>query len=555
MTKIIFRTTLLTACFVLLVSVGLTGGAFYKYYQKENCEDVRTVMEYIKEGYELEGVSYLEKLDCSQRITLIGKDGNVVFDSEISDTLENHKEREEYRKAVKNGTGESIRYSKSTGKKTYNYAVKMADENVLRLSAEYNSFFQVMLASVHPALAVLLFAGTLSILLSMWAARTIMRPINLLDLDSPEKIDSYTELNPLWSRLQQQNEKIGKQMKELRKKQQEFRTLTENMQEGLLMLNSRREVVSYNPAVIHFFGAGIVKRVMGKLYIRDDSEIYDMMERAFLGERNEQLLELGNKKYQIIATPIQREKGIRGAVILTFDVTEKEERERLRREFAANVSHELKTPLTSISGFAEIIRDGIAREEDVKHFANNIYMEAQRMISLVTDIINLSNLDENKQQPDMEDVDLYSLATQVMERLSGQAKKRGIQMEVDGEHLQIQGYRRLLDELLQNLCDNAIKYNKENGSVRVHIGKKEDKVLLSVSDTGIGIPKDECERVFERFYRVDKSHSKEVGGTGLGLSIVKHSVMIHHGEITLESQPGTGTTIGVLLPQQQSERT
>lgn len=547
MTKIIFRTTLLTACFVLLVSVGLTGGVFYKYYQKENCEDVRTVMEYIKEGYELEGVSYLEKIDCSQRITLIGKDGNVVFDSEISDTLENHKEREEYKKAVKNGTGEAIRYSKSTGKKTYNYAVKMADGNVLRLSAEYNSFFQVMLTAVHPALAVLLFAGTLSILLSMWTARTIMRPINLLDLDSLEKIDSYTELNPLWSRLQQQNEKIGKQMKELRKKQQEFRTLTENMQEGLLMLNSRKEVVSYNPAVIHFFGAGIVKRVMGKLYIRDDSEIYGMMERAFSGERNEQLLELGNKRYQIIATPIKRENGIRGAVILTFDVTEKEERERLRREFAANVSHELKTPLTSISGFAEIIRDGIAREEDVKHFANNIYMEAQRMISLVTDIINLSNLDENKQPLDMEEVDLYSLATQVIERLSGHAKKRGIQMEVDGEHLAIQGYRRLLDELLQNLCDNAIKYNKENGSVRVHIGKREDKVLLSVSDTGIGIPKDECERVFERFYRVDKSHSKEVGGTGLGLSIVKHSVMIHQGEITLESQLGTGTTIGVLF--------
>ena len=548
MTKTIFRTTLLTVFFVLIVSLGLASGAFYQHYQKESCENVRTVMAYIKAGYELDGISYLKNIECSEHITLIGNDGNVIFDSESEDILENQNQCEEYTEAVKEGKGESIRYSERSENKIFHYAERMKDGNVVRLSTEYSSLLKVMHISLRPILLVLLFAGILSILLAKVAARKVMRPINQVDFNSPEHIEDYTELNPLWSRLQQQDEKIGKQMKELSKKQQEFQTLTENMQEGLLMLNSRKEVVSYNSAIMRFFSADIVKRVGNNLYIQDDSEIYAMMEQAFLGERNEQILEQGNRRYQIIATPIKRETGIRGAVILTFDITEKAERDRLRQEFAANVSHELKTPLTSISGFAEIIRDGIVKEEDVKHFADNIYVEAQRMISLVTDIINLSNLEENKKQVDMEDVDLYELASKVTNRLSGNAKKRGIDMNVEGEHLSIQGNYRMLEELIENLCDNAIKYNKENGIVHVQIEKKEEKVLLSVSDTGIGIPKDECERVFERFYRVDKSHSKEVGGTGLGLSIVKHSVMKHRGEITVDSQLGKGTTIGVLFP-------
>lgn len=548
MRKIIFRTILLTVFIVLFSSVGIASGAFYHYYQNEKCNDVQNAMPYMKEGYEQEGLKYLSKMQGRERITLIGKDGKVLYDSTISKNLENHRERKEYKDAMEHGTGESIRYSGSTGKKTYNYAVKLKDGNVLRLSIEYSSFFQVMKQALHPGIIVLLFSGVLAVFLALLASKKIMRPVNQVDLDDPKEVDHYIELTPLWSRLQQQNDKIEDQMKELRKKQQEFTTLTENMQEGLLMLNSRKEVVSYNSAVICFFGAGIVKRVGGHLYIREDSPVYEQMERAYTGQRSEEILTVGRKKYQMIATPIKRENGIRGAVILTFDVTEKAERDRLRQEFAANVSHELKTPLTSISGFAEIIRDGIVKEEDIQHFANRIYVESQRMISLVTDIINLSNLEEKKQYAQTEKIDLFSLAEQVLERLDGSAKLRGISTELDGEHVCMYGNYRIMEEVLQNLCDNAIKYNIENGTVRVHIGMNDGNILLTVSDTGIGIAKDEWERVFERFYRVDKSHSKEVGGTGLGLSIVKHGVMLHNGEITVESQLGQGTKIGVMLP-------
>lgn len=517
MKKVIFYHIWVIVLVVIVLGGGIAFGGLCLDLERGAEKESRTAMEYISCGYEKAGIAYLESLQLDGVLVLQNDKGEILYQSE----------------------------AKERGRKGVTYTKQLKDGNVLRIE-KTNYYFLGMGKSIFFHFCVfLLFSGALAYVLAKYSTGRILRPINEIDFEKPENGVVYRELKPLWKRLNQQNEEIARQMKELTKKQQEFATITENMQEGLLVMNSRKEVISYNPAIVHFFGSGIVTPMQGNLYLCQDTELYDMLERAYLGERNEKIVVEGNRKYQVIATPIKRETGIRGAVILAFDATEKEERERLRQEFAANVSHELKTPLTSISGYAEIIGNGIAREEDVKRFSCIIYEEAQRMISLVGDIIKLSNLDEKKLYSEQEQVDLYQLAEKILARLEDNARKRQVQLQLEGEHQMVAGYPRLLDDMLQNLCDNGIKYNKENGTVRVTIGAKENRVYVTVADTGIGIPKDECERVFERFYRVDKSHSKEVGGTGLGLSIVKHSAMIHDAEIIMESQEGIGTKIGI----------
>lgn len=492
------------------------------YWEKTEQKETEKTLEYVALGYEKAGTGYLNALTGKEKFCLEGPDGEVLYQSGFPDD-KFPKEESCYKKNMKDG-------------------------NVFVLYKEKKSFSEKGKFIIGYTGVFFVFSMVLTYILTAYSTKRILRPIDEMDFEHRENGTIYRELKPLWKRLNQQDEEIERQMRELTKKQQEFVTITENMQEGLLVMNSRKEIISYNPAIVHFFGENLVSRIEGNLYLCENTELYEMLESAYLGQRNEKIVVEGNRKYQVIATPIKRETGIRGAVILAFDSTEKEERERLRQEFAANVSHELKTPLTSISGYAEIIGNGIAKEEDVKRFSDIIYEEAQRMISLVGDIIKLSNLDEKKLYSEKEETDIYQLADKILERLEDNAKKRQVHLQIEGEHQMVNGYPRLLEDMLQNLCDNGIKYNKEQGSVRVLIGKKSDRVFVSVSDTGIGIPKDDCERVFERFYRVDKSHSKEVGGTGLGLSIVKHSAMIHEAEISMESQEGVGTKIEILFP-------
>ena len=547
MTKRIFRSIFLVALAVFIAGTALIMGALYSYFSGVYEEQIQEEASYLSTAVEEMGLDYLEGLESgSHRITWVGSDGTVLFDSAANeDRMENHLDREEIQEAMNGGTGESERYSSTLSQRSYYYALALSDGSVLRVSGEQYTVLSLVVSIWYYILLVLVAALALSLFLASRVSKAIIRPINEIDLEHPEEGDTYEELAPLLGRIAAQNRQIRAQIDEMKTKQQKFATITENMNEGLLVIDQETEVLSYNNAALRLLGAS---KVEGSVFSLNRSEQFrHAVDQALHGQHSFDLMELSDRTYQLIANPVYEHGKVVGAVLLLLDVTEREERDKLRREFTANVSHELKTPLTSISGFAELMKNGMVKSEDIAHFAGNIYNEAQRLIVLVGDIIRLSQLDEGTTGLEKSQIDLAEITKAVVDRLHSAAEQRGITFDLQLESAMVQGNAQILDEMVYNLCDNAIKYNRDQGKVRVSVSPNAGHPKLVVSDTGIGIPYADQARVFERFYRVDKSHSKEIGGTGLGLSIVKHGAAYHDAKVELESVPGKSTTVQVLF--------
>ncbi len=551
MTKRIFRSIFLVAMVVLLASIALIMSVLYNYFSDQFVKELKNELHYIVQGWENSGADYLTSLTYAAdraRITWIGADGTVLYDSVTeADEMENHSDREEFQAALKTGEGESSRYSSTLTQKTVNVARKVSDGSVLRVSSSRYSILTLLIALLQPILWVLVIAMIGSLLLAYRVSKRVTDPLNKLDLTHPENVDTYEELTPMLERMAYQNRRISQQIEELRRRQEEFTAITENMSEGLLVIDRNAELLSYNQSAMKLLGAGKIGEKSNVLMINRSEGFRQAVDGVLQGRHSEQTMAHADRVYQVIANPVRDRDKTAGAVLMILDITEKEEREKLRREFTANVSHELKTPLTSISGFAEMIRLGIAKPQDVGHFADKIYSESQRLIGLVGDIIKLSQLDENTVPQQWEMVDLSVLTTGIAERLKSAADQRKITVECSLPPVSVYGVRPILDEMIYNLAENAIKYNKEGGKVFLTLQKEENKVRLTVKDTGIGIPEADRERVFERFYRVDKSHSKEIGGTGLGLSIVKHGAAFHEATVELQSKLGQGTSVSLLF--------
>ncbi len=553
MTKRIFQSIFIVALAVLVASLVFIMGMLYEYFFDQYKTQLKNEAIYVAQGIEMEGLTYLQELQehgTGNRITWIDENGTVLYDTwaDVA-TMENHLDREEVKEAIADGTGESHRYSDTLAQTTVYYAVKLTDNTILRVSTNQSSVWVLLIGVLQPVSIVLILALVLSGVLAGRVAKQVVKPLNNIDLEHPEEVETYEELTPMLRRIAKQNQQIRTQMAELERRQQEFTTITENMSEGLLVVDHHTEVLSYNASAKRLLGIDKVEEGQSVLTLNRSANFRKTLDLALAGQHNEQTMSLDGRLYQLIANPVYDEAAVIGAVILILDVTEREEREQLRREFTANVSHELKTPLTSISGFAEIIQNGIAKPEDVGRFAGNIYEESQRLITLLGDIIRLSQLDENTAPVEQEEVELLGVVDAVMERLQPLAEKRNIHFSLRGERATIKGVSHILDEMIFNLCDNAIKYNREGGSIDLRLEQTEQQVIFSVKDTGIGIPAGEQARVFERFYRVDKSHSKEIGGTGLGLSIVKHGAMYHNATVSLQSELGVGTTVTIIFPK------
>ena len=549
MTKRIFRATLLVGVAVLIASLTLVMGALYSYFGRVQESQLRDELSLAVVGVEQNGTDYLRKLESDQyRITWLRADGAVLYDTQAdAESMENHAQRQEVQQALATGEGESSRYSDTLLQKTVYYAKRLPDGTVLRLSAIRVTTGVLVLNMLQPILLVLAAALILSGVLASRLARRITEPLNRLDLEHPLENDTYEELAPLLRRMEHQRRQIDRQMDELRRRSEEFEQITGSMSEGLVLLDEAGVILSINPAARRLLDAA--ENCVGQdlLTVDRDVALSDALRQAaeqghseFRGQRN-------GREYQFDVTRIQSEGRTAGTVLLVFDVTERAFAERNRREFTANVSHELKTPLQGIIGSAELLENGLVKQEDVPRFIGHIRSEAQRLVTLIGDIIRLSQLDEGEPMP-AEPVELLALAREAAESLQSAAAARNVTITVEGEPVELTGVRRLLYEIVFNLCDNAIKYNTDGGRVQVAVTKENETAAVTVRDTGIGIPPDQQDRVFERFYRVDKSHSKASGGTGLGLSIVKHAVQYHHGTIHLQSEVGKGTEIRVTFP-------
>lgn len=534
---------------MLAVCVGLIMGVLYNYFDKQFYRELQNEASYISEGVELNGMDYLENISSgSSRITWIDKDGTVLFDNKVdASSLENHGEREEVRQAEKYGAGSSTRYSNTRNEKTINYALRLDDDTVLRVSADSDTMLRILTGMIQPIIAVIAIALIVAGILAYRLSKRIVRPLNDIDLEHPEQANTYEELSPFLRKIEVQNKQINRQIKELRRQQMEFSAITENMKEGFLIIDVKQNILSYNSSALKLLDVNGNVENENILHLNRSEDFQNAIIKSLKGEHTEQSMKFGERYYQLLANPVYQDNKVSGAIIVIMDVTEKEQREALRREFTANVSHELKTPLTSISGTAEIMANGLVKQEDIPHFANNIYKESQRLITLVGDIIKLSKLEEMDMTEQKEMVDLAEVVTSVTESLQIPASKKSISLIVQMEPCMVWGIPSILNEIVYNLCDNAVKYNVEKGTVYVKLEKKDKRVCLTVEDTGIGIPREEQERIFERFYRVDKSHSKDIGGTGLGLSIVKHGVAYHNAELKLESEVGKGTKITILF--------
>lgn len=549
MTKKIFRSFLLTTILTLAVSMFFVFGILYQYFEEQLMNDLKSKAVFISHAVESEGADYLERIgDVGERVTLIAPDGTVIADTEANAAeMENHLERSEVKQAAENGSGTSVRYSETLTEKIIYYAVKMPNGNILRVSVKHYTVITILLGLVQPILVTLLIAAVLCFVLSSKLSKSIVKPINSLDLDAPENNDAYEELAPLLKKISRQRRIIDEQLQTAKRLQEEFRLITENMSEGFLVINRERNVLTHNSAALRLLK--ISEPPNGNVLAVNRSEPFrNAVERALSGERSENEMMFGESCYGIIANPVLNDGEVIGAVIIILDVTERVRREQLRREFTANVSHELKTPLTSISGFAEMMVNGVP-DDIAADFARSIYDEAQRLIVLVGDIIKLSEPDENSARLEQERVDLRELSEDVAKRLGLAAENKNVAVTVIG-NAQITGVRKILDEMIFNLCDNAIKYNKNGGSADIVISSDAEKhtVTLTVRDTGIGIPGYAQNRVFERFYRVDKGRSKSAGGTGLGLAIVKHGAVCHNAEIHLKSEENKGTEISIIFP-------
>ena len=542
----------LLALVTILLSSLLVTIVYYANSDARMKSEVREETRFVRGAVELSGQDYLATVEnTANRITLIDTDGTVLYDNQADPaTMENHSDREEFQEASTAGAGEATRISDTIAEQTFYYAVKLQNGQVLRVAATTDSVFAAVLAVLPWILGVEVLVAVCTVLFSNFLTKKIVAPINRLDLDHPADNEIYDELSPLLGKISRQNEVIAQQMKSLREKQEEFTSITENMSEGFLVLDNNTDILSYNTSALRLLGAEAVpaESHVSALALNRSAGFRSAVDGALAGKRSEQLVRQGGRCCQVMANPVLRDGEVEGAVVVILDITEREERENLRREFTANVSHELKTPLTSISGFAEIIKNGIVKPEDIPRFAGNNYEESQRLVTLVDDILNLSRLDEADVQLEREDFDLSSLARDVAGRLKASAKKNGVVITVIGDKAEINGVKSIVDEMVFNLVDNAVKYNKQNGRVTVTVDSSSDGTALTVTDTGIGIPQADVDRVFERFYRVDKSHSKEIGGTGLGLSIVKHGAAFHNAKVSLQSTEGEGTTVRLVFP-------
>ena len=554
MNKKIFRSSLLTVCLVLISTIVLIMGILFQFFEKQIQTELANEAGFLAQAVENEGMGYFEdfdsksnKLTLNNRVTLIDKNGTVLFDNKAdASTLDNHAEREEIRMAMEDGKGMSVRYSTTLMEKTLNYALQLSDGSILRVSTEQYTVITILLGMLQPILFIMFVALILTLVLSSRVSKAIIGPINRLDLEAPENNDTYEELTPLLRKIADQKRTIEEQLAHAYKKQKEFNLITENMSEGFLVIDSDANLLTYNSSALQLIDIVPPAERSVLLFCRA-KEFREVVSDVLSGNRAENIMVRDGRSYSLIANPVFENEAVIGAVVVILDITEREKRDTLRREFTANVSHELKTPLTSISGFAELMKAGDVSEKDVIDFSETIYDEAQRLITLVNDIIKISELDGQSISFENEPVDLYELSNEVIGRLEKEAGKKNVTLHLIGGRTEIMGVRKILDEMLYNLCDNAIKYNKENGTVDVVINQTSEGVNVIVRDTGIGIPAAHQSRVFERFYRVDKSHSKKVGGTGLGLAIVKHGAMYHHAKINMESTVDVGTTITLLF--------
>lgn len=555
MTKKIFKSIMFVCALVLAVGLAAVMGILYSNFDGQMRKELSKEATYLAYGVEQQGVDYLKNIkDKSARITYIDQDGTVLFDNEADiSEMKNHSDRTEFQKAEKYGAGESSRYSDTLSEKTIYYALRLKDGTVLRVSSTQDSVLALVENLIFSLCGLLCLMLILSGIMASAISKRIVKPINELDLESPEENRIYEELSPLLSKIHRQNREIQNQLELAKQQQEEFALITENMQEGLIVIDKYTMILSANSSAWNLFHMD--RGCQGEsVYCLDrEEEFRHAIEQVLSGEHTELVLKLNGSDIQLIANPVIRDKKTEGAVVLLVNVTEKLERESLRREFSANVSHELKTPLTSISGFAEIMQSGLVKCEDIPQFAGRIYKESQRLLQLVEDVIQISQLDEEKTSYTWEPVDVYQVCKNAFESLKEKAKRLNVHLYICGEYMKMEAVRTLLEEAVYNVCDNAIKYNRNDGSVSVFLTQTAQEIQIVVKDTGVGITKEDQDRVFERFYRVDKSHSKEIGGTGLGLSIVKHAVGALKGSVILRSEEGNGTEICMKFPKVHKE--
>ncbi len=551
MTKRIFRSICLVALGVFAASVALFLFVLYDYFGGVQKDQLQMQTELAAHAAANEGLSYFDGLNTGHyRITWIDGDGEVLYDNRSdSGGMENHLEREEIKEALATGMGESSRYSVTLMERALYCAKRLPDGSVIRLSVPQSTLLTLFLGMLQPICVIFAIAIVLSLVLASRLSKRIVKPLNALDLEKPLSNEGYDELAPLLHRIDSQQRQIQYQKGELARMQQEFETITENMTEGILLLNPNGNVLGINHAAKRLFGTDASCIGQHLLSVNRSAQISDLLLSAGSGRHDERTMDLAGGRYQLLLSPVRNGEKLSGSVLLVINVTEKEKSEQMRREFTANVSHELKTPLHTIAGSAELLANGLVKEADRIGFYTRIQGEAQRMIRLVGDIIRLSHLDEGAEDMRREEVDLFVLAEETVKSLRTEAENAHISLSLNGEPAVILGVPQLLQSILFNLCDNAIKYNREYGSVSVTVKAESDHVILAVADTGIGIPPQHQERIFERFYRVDKSRSKELGGTGLGLSIVKHAARLHNAKIGLQSVENGGTTITVTFPK------
>lgn len=555
MSKRIFKAMMAVTLTTLLVCMALFIAILFPYFETQLSDELRNELEYLAPNVERDGLGYLERLgDGQNRLTLIDADGTVLFDSDADPAqMENHADRPEIIQAIAEGAGESSRYSETLTEKTINCAILLENGQVLRISStQYSSM--ALLASLTPSLLlVLIFAALVAVTIAYKLSQRLTKPLNEIDLEHPQVNQApYEELKPLLRRLHHQNRQIREQIQQLQAQKRQFTAITDNMREGFLVLDADGLVLSYNSSATRLLQP---EKPLDGHNIRDLTDEPDFLESlhgAQEGEHVESLVPLHGRICQLFANPVYQESTLTGIVLVLLDVTEQQEREGLRREFSANVSHELKTPLTSIAGIAEIMKSGMIAPADVPHFAGKIYDESQRLIQLVRDIIRISQLDENNIHDTPVPVELKKCAARNLSLLESAADAADVTLLLEGEEAVVQAVPAILDEMVYNLCENAVKYNRPGGSVTVTVRSDTAHVTLEVADTGIGIAPEHHSRVFERFYRVDKSHSKEIGGTGLGLSIVKHGAAFHHAQVELESALDKGTTVRIIFPKNAS---
>ena len=550
MTKKIFKSIMAVAVAVLIASLVIIMGCLYHYFSDVQERQLVDELSLAAAAVEKNGQEYLEKLKSNQyRLTWVAANGDIIYDTQSDEkNMENHADREEIRQALQSREGKSLRYSTTLLQKTLYCARRLDDGTVLRISVSSVTVWMLVLGMIQPILIVIVVALALSGLLASRISKHIMEPLDNLDLEKPLENDTYEELSPLLNRLNKQHRQIAMQLTKLQRQNDEFTQITQGMTEGLVLLNEKNVILNINPAALKLFHTK--KTCIGQDFLTVDRShnVNQAIQDAFSKGHSEIRIEREGKEYQIHVNRIESNGSVIGGVILAFDTTEAAFAERNRREFTANVSHELKTPLQSIMGSAELMENGLVKPEDMTRFVGHIRIEARRLVTLIDDIIRLSQLDEQCDMP-FENVDLYEIATDVSKELTDIAAARDIKINVMGETVRIKSVRRLLMEIIYNLCDNAIKYNKDGGRVKVIIEREENQAVITVKDSGIGILPKHQTRIFERFYRVDKSRSKEFGGTGLGLSIVKHAVKYLNGKIDLQSTPGEGTMIKITFQE------